>query len=160
MNLELVSHMSRALSRAITMTVSGEKPFVCAVCEKQFRQLSTLTNHYKIHTGECCENIRSIPFIQTHTHILVQLYRNDFWTIKMFVQSTGEKPFKCLICDKRFRQSSTLTNHAKIHTGEKPFSVSFILCTLHRPSLSRQSFNHCFCIFPMFNSIRTFSAHM
>lgn len=52
MNLELVSHMSRALSRAITMTVSGEKPFQCAVCEKQFRQLSTLTNHYKIHTGE------------------------------------------------------------------------------------------------------------
>lgn len=52
MNLEFVSHMSRALSRAITMTVSGEKPFQCAVCEKQFRQLSTLTNHYKIHTGE------------------------------------------------------------------------------------------------------------
>lgn len=44
--------MSRALSRAITMTVSAEKPFQCAVCEKQFRQLSTLTNHYKIHTGE------------------------------------------------------------------------------------------------------------
>lgn len=52
MNLEFVSHMSRALSRAITMTVSAEKPFQCAVCEKQFRQLSTLTNHYKIHTGE------------------------------------------------------------------------------------------------------------
>lgn len=77
MNLELVSHMSRALSRAITMTVSGEKPFQCAVCEKQFRQLSTLTNHYKIHTGEkpfkCMVRIRvgHIPF---HTHSNAYFY--------------------------------------------------------------------------------------
>lgn len=52
MNLDPKTLMSRAISRTITMTVNGEKPFQCAVCEKQFRQLSTLTNHYKIHTGE------------------------------------------------------------------------------------------------------------
>lgn len=52
MKVKLQPPMSRALSRTITMTVSAEKPFQCAVCEKQFRQLSTLTNHYKIHTGE------------------------------------------------------------------------------------------------------------
>lgn len=52
MNSDPKTLMSRAISRTITMTVNGEKPFQCAVCEKQFRQLSTLTNHYKIHTGE------------------------------------------------------------------------------------------------------------
>lgn len=65
--------MSRALSRTMKLP-NTEKPFQCNVCEKQvrmdgrifvndvithplhfhlqFRQLSTLANHMKIHTGE------------------------------------------------------------------------------------------------------------
>lgn len=70
------SLMSRALSRTMKLP-NTEKPFQCNVCEKQvslrtimtsckfyhfrffsstfrpqFRQLSTLANHMKIHTGE------------------------------------------------------------------------------------------------------------
>lgn len=43
------AHMSRAISRTMKLP-NSEKPFQCNVCEKQFRQLSTLTNHMKIHT--------------------------------------------------------------------------------------------------------------
>lgn len=34
---------------------------------------------------------------------------------------TGERPFRCTVCNKSFRQRSVLIVHRKIHTGEKPF---------------------------------------
>lgn len=62
------AHMSRAISRTMKLP-NSEKPFQCNVCEKQFRQLSTLTNHMKIHTVRIfCLIPFLLSFLSTTNH--------------------------------------------------------------------------------------------
>lgn len=39
---------------------------------------------------------------------------------------TGEKPYECNVCKRKFRQSNTMKTHMKIHSNIKPYKC--VIC--------------------------------
>ncbi|XP_039616180.1 gastrula zinc finger protein XlCGF57.1-like [Polypterus senegalus] len=105
---------STSISNLHKQIHTGEKPYFCSECRKQFRSKRTLQEHRSIHTGEkkyCCSDcgkkFRTISNLQQHRRV-----------------HTGEKPYSCPECGKCFTALGSLHKHVKIHTGEKPYFCS------------------------------------
>ena len=94
---------------------TGEKLFKCDVCQKNYASKASLYLHKKnLHTNkkiykctQCTKHFKTYP----------QLYRHK--------KSHEAKTFKCEFCSKEMASKYNLSNHIKLHSGEKLFK-----CTL------------------------------
>src|SRR6218665_3584244 len=117
---------------------TGEKPYKCESCYRAFIKGSDLKRHLKVHTGEkvhkctlCDQAFSHKGTLKRHSliHTAEELYRSDLnhdavWkrgSLTKSVMISGEKPYKCDLCEKAFSKKSYLKKHAGFHTEEKPY---------------------------------------
>ncbi|XP_031631979.1 zinc finger protein 182-like, partial [Contarinia nasturtii] len=97
---------------------TGNRPFHCQHCSKQFTQKSHLNVHMKSHT-------KKLPFKCSICHHGFMKQTQ----CKAHERSCRRRCYHCYICKKFFGgDKSTLENHLRTHSGDKPFKCK--LCRI------------------------------
>ena len=108
----------------------GKKQHACGWvhCTESFDTHAELTAHIaEVHVGsgkteyECgwvgCERAKHGRKFQQKQKVLRHIQTH-----------TGDRPYVCSVCHKRFSETSTLTQHMRTHTNERPYKCDFPGC--------------------------------
>jgi len=117
---------------------SDERPFACELCDRRFRQSSNLNYHIRTaHHDTPSGDGQSVASAGTQD---VKPSQQQLETVKSFSCKfcsrkfahacqltnharvhTKDRPYRCQYCQKAFAYSSNLADHERIHTGHKPY---------------------------------------
>ncbi|XP_045207441.2 zinc finger E-box-binding homeobox 1-like isoform X2 [Mercenaria mercenaria] len=113
-------HCPQTFLRAIVLRdhmreMHSDKPlkFMCPKCDETFHQKSQLDKHLTLHspTSQIC-NVCNKTFANVYRLQRHMISHNE---------STDLRKFKCPECGKAFKFKHHLKEHVRIHSGEKPF---------------------------------------
>nr|XP_042899200.1 oocyte zinc finger protein XlCOF15-like [Parasteatoda tepidariorum] len=113
---------------------TGEKPFVCDVCQKTFSRDDKLKSHYMSMHSESLSLRLPLKDKQPFACLMcpyVSQYKSTF--MRHLLKHTGEKPFVCDVCQKTFSRRDKLTSHyMSKHSENNPFVCSICQKTFSR----------------------------
>ncbi|XP_031637203.1 zinc finger protein OZF-like [Contarinia nasturtii] len=165
---------------------SGNKPFECKECLKQFTSKQNLNEHMKLHAvsplfrcSKCRRGFLQQDERKLHEekcnrnvyecYICGKLIGPKKTNLEQHMRvHTGNRPFKCQHCLKQFKQKINLDVHMKLHTKKQPFKCSIChegftkqtKCKAHERSCRRRCY-HCHLCEKFFGAKRMYlEGHM
>lgn len=109
-------------------THTGDRPFKCELCARRFSEANTLAQHMRTHT-------REKPYVCDYPGCGASFAVAGSLTIHKRSRHTLERPFVCTWpgCGRAFAESSNLTKHRRVHSGERPFPCKLCERKFSRP---------------------------
>ena len=101
-----------------------QKPSICTVCKKTFKNTKSLKDHLVSHDEE--RNFKC--------NICGKCFKRKADLNVHMKTHTGEKPFACCVCDAKFATSSHLNSHLNVHIDVRPFSCDVCQMTFKTKS--------------------------
>uniref|UniRef100_A0A182NAJ4 C2H2-type domain-containing protein n=1 Tax=Anopheles dirus TaxID=7168 RepID=A0A182NAJ4_9DIPT len=135
-----------SVSKKQTVEPGGSRPYLCEKCGKTYTQSSHLWQHLRFHNGVrpfscnregCTRRFTIRPDLNDHIrkcHTGERPYECEdchkrFLTGSVYYQHRlihrGERRYGCPDCPRRFYRADALKNHLRIHTGEKPYACTY-----------------------------------